>query len=203
VYGTNGISNLQITLSFKKILYFFSSLYKNTHEMQSKREIKQNEENRKLAAFCRYIRKNPDLFSEHNLHQLMLDDQNKKGKPLDSEKECEKPEEPIEIVIDKGEKKPEEKLLELPAKLDEIPPGPELEEFNKVLEEKKKEKKPRKPRKKKEDKRESAPEPPDLNLKDLPENPPLLERQSGVKDLEPEKKQLEPGPVDEMKSSGN
>lgn len=172
--------------------------------MQSKKEIKQDEENRKIASFCRYLRKNPNIFGEHNLHQLMLDDQDKKGKPVDSsekigniEKIEEKPEEPIEIVIDKPEEKEEKKEENLLPGSDK-PEEPKVEEPK--LEENKsdkkiKEKKPRKPRSKK----EKAPEPPEPNLKDLPENPPLLERQSGVK----EEKKLEPGPVDDMKSSGN
>ncbi len=181
--------------------------------MQTKKEMKQNEENRKLAAFCRYLRKNPDLFSEHNLHQLMLDDQNKKGKPLEPEKEVpkeiEKLEEPIEVIIDKP-KEDGAKLEEKPMESDLPKPEiliPEIKEEKKENKKKEpKEKKPRKPKKKK-DEKESAPPPPEPELKDLPENPPLLERQSGVKDVlelvEPEKKQLEPGPVDEMKSSGN
>lgn len=98
--------------------------------MQSKRALKQDEEARKLNAFCRYLRKNPDLFEQHNLHHLMLEDQDKKGK-------CEN----IEIEkIEKLEEAPVEIVVEASSE-----PEPE-----KKSEPKKKEKKPRKAKKPKE-----------------------------------------------------
>lgn len=79
--------------------------------MLSKKAQKQDEEARKLSAFCRYIRKNPDLFIQHNLHDLMLKDQDAKGGIKNAEEikpEIKEPEKiddaPIEIEIKKEKK---------------------------------------------------------------------------------------------------
>ena len=45
--------------------------------MKPNREIKEEEERKKLLSFCRYLRKNPEFFRENNLHDLMLADQSK------------------------------------------------------------------------------------------------------------------------------
>ena len=127
--------------------------------MLSQREIKEHEEKRKLNSFCRYLRKNPDLFKEHNLHQLMLDDQNKKAPNIELKEEL-KEIPPIEII--KEEPEPE-KLLGL----EEIKP-------EEIKEKKKKEKKPRK---KKEKKVEEKIE--------LPIDPPALVRQCAELELNP------------------
>lgn len=168
--------------------------------MLSKKELKQQEENRKLAAFCRYLRKNPDLFNEHNLHQLMLEDQNKKC-PLGPQPAIPEPvhEEPVEIIIDKPPEKIDEPCEVVIDKLPEILAEPELKEKKKRAKKEPKEKKPRKSKKKEpiEDKSE------ELKLSDLPEGPYPLERQCADPCLDPEPKPLEPGPVDEIKESDN
>lgn len=167
--------------------------------MLSKKELKQQEENRKLAAFCRYLRKNPDLFNEHNLHQLMLDDQNKKGCPLESGPEPAIPEEPVEIVIEASSEKIDEPI----AKSVE----PELKEKKKRVKKEPKEKKPRKSKKKEEKLEKVEDKSEELKLSDLPEGPYPLERQQADPCLdancESEHKKIEPGPVDEIKESGN
>lgn len=105
--------------------------------MQSQREIKNEEEKRKLGSFCRYLRKNPELFSEHNLHQLMLDDQDKKGgveKEIKEEKkEIEHKDEVlngIKEIKEKKEKKPRKKKVKeekKEEKIEELGPLPLIE----------------------------------------------------------------------------
>lgn len=118
---------------------------------------KEDLEKRKLLAFCRYLRKNPEFFQAQNLHQLMLDDQSKHVKK---------------------EEKPKEEKIELPQQSESNKSEIKIEE-NKGEEKPKEEKKEKKKRVKKEKKVKGD----EVKLEELPKDPLPLERQQAQSNL--------------------